>query len=47
MPGTETRRELTLSFLTPHSKWSIHSEYQDNLQHVDALPRRLDALAQP
>jgi nitrate reductase / nitrite oxidoreductase, alpha subunit len=25
------RRELTLRFLTPHSKWSIHSEYQDNL----------------
>ena len=24
-------RELTLRFLTPHSKWSIHSEYQDNL----------------
>ncbi|HVW88755.1 MAG TPA: molybdopterin-dependent oxidoreductase, partial [Gaiellaceae bacterium] len=24
-------RELTLNFLTPHSKWSIHSEYQDNL----------------
>jgi nitrate reductase alpha subunit len=23
--------ELTLSYLTPHSKWSIHSEYQDNL----------------
>ena len=25
------RRELILSYLTPHSKWSIHSEYQDNL----------------
>ena len=25
------RRELTLKYLTPHSKWSIHSEYQDNL----------------
>ncbi|HEX6228438.1 MAG TPA: nitrate reductase subunit alpha [Solirubrobacterales bacterium] len=24
-------RELTLRYLTPHSKWSIHSEYQDNL----------------
>jgi nitrate reductase alpha subunit len=22
--------ELTLRYLTPHSKWSIHSEYQDN-----------------
>ncbi|HEX6763455.1 MAG TPA: nitrate reductase subunit alpha [Gaiellaceae bacterium] len=29
--GDPDRRELTLSFLTPHSKWSIHSEYQDNL----------------
>ena len=25
------RQELTLKYLTPHSKWSIHSEYQDNL----------------
>ena len=25
------RPELTLRYLTPHSKWSIHSEYQDNL----------------
>jgi len=25
------RRELTLRYLTPHSKWSIHSEYQDNI----------------
>ncbi len=24
-------RELTLRYLTPHSKWSIHSEFQDNL----------------
>ena len=22
---------MTLRYLTPHSKWSIHSEYQDNL----------------
>jgi nitrate reductase alpha subunit len=29
--GDTTRRELTLNYLTPHSKWSIHSEYQDNL----------------
>jgi len=29
--GDGRRRELTLNFLTPHSKWSIHSEYQDNL----------------
>jgi nitrate reductase alpha subunit len=25
------RLEVTLRYLTPHSKWSIHSEYQDNL----------------
>ncbi|MGH7735115.1 MAG: molybdopterin dinucleotide binding domain-containing protein, partial [Gemmatimonadales bacterium] len=25
------RPELVLRYLTPHSKWSIHSEYQDNL----------------
>jgi len=25
------RVEVTLRYLTPHSKWSIHSEYQDNL----------------
>jgi nitrate reductase / nitrite oxidoreductase, alpha subunit len=24
-------KELTLNYITPHSKWSIHSEYQDNL----------------
>jgi len=29
--GDPDRPELTLSFVTPHSKWSIHSEYQDNL----------------
>jgi nitrate reductase alpha subunit len=26
-----SRPEVHLRFLTPHSKWSIHSEYQDNL----------------
>jgi nitrate reductase alpha subunit len=25
------RPEITVRYLTPHSKWSIHSEYQDNL----------------
>ncbi|MGH3797962.1 MAG: nitrate reductase subunit alpha [Pseudonocardiaceae bacterium] len=25
------RPELTVRYLTPHSKWSIHSEYQENL----------------
>ncbi|HET8607173.1 MAG TPA: nitrate reductase subunit alpha, partial [Gaiellaceae bacterium] len=29
-PGSD-RPELVLNFVTPHSKWSIHSEYQDNL----------------
>jgi nitrate reductase alpha subunit len=24
------RAEVTVRYLTPHSKWSIHSEYQDN-----------------
>ncbi|MEO3755471.1 nitrate reductase subunit alpha [Streptomyces sp. B6B3] len=24
-------REVTVRYLTPHSKWSIHSEYQENL----------------
>jgi nitrate reductase / nitrite oxidoreductase, alpha subunit len=28
-PGGE--RSVTVRYLTPHSKWSIHSEYQDNL----------------
>ena len=25
------RARITVRYLTPHSKWSIHSEYQDNL----------------
>jgi nitrate reductase alpha subunit len=29
--GEEGRPEITVRYLTPHSKWSIHSEYQDNL----------------
>jgi nitrate reductase alpha subunit len=29
--GTGDGREVTVRYLTPHSKWSIHSEYQDNL----------------
>jgi nitrate reductase alpha subunit len=29
--GEDGRLEVTLRYLTPHSKWSIHSEYQDNL----------------
>jgi nitrate reductase alpha subunit len=29
--ATDGAPEVTLRYLTPHSKWSIHSEYQDNL----------------
>jgi nitrate reductase alpha subunit len=36
-PGTD-RPELVLNFVTPHSKWSIHSEYQENL-HMQTLFR--------
>ncbi len=30
-PGATGPHGLALRYLTPHSKWSIHSEYQDNL----------------
>ena len=30
-PGAAGQTEVTVRYLTPHSKWSIHSEYQDNL----------------
>lgn len=30
-PGAPGQTEVTVRYLTPHSKWSIHSEYQDNL----------------
>ncbi|WP_369190901.1 nitrate reductase subunit alpha [Streptomyces sp. R08] len=29
--GPDGQREVTVRYLTPHNKWSIHSEYQDNL----------------
>jgi nitrate reductase alpha subunit len=29
--GEQTELGVTVRYLTPHSKWSIHSEYQDNL----------------
>ena len=29
--GDPDRAEVHLRFLSPHSKWSIHSEFQDNL----------------
>ncbi|MDN5804942.1 MAG: molybdopterin-dependent oxidoreductase, partial [Microlunatus sp.] len=28
--GDPDRPEITVRYLTPHSKWAIHSEYQDN-----------------
>ncbi|GAB6856156.1 nitrate reductase subunit alpha [Microbacterium xylanilyticum] len=30
-PGSAGQTEVAVRYLTPHSKWSIHSEYQDNL----------------
>ncbi|KWW98225.1 nitrate reductase [Carbonactinospora thermoautotrophica] len=30
-PGSRDELGVTVRYLTPHSKWSIHSEYQDNL----------------
>ncbi|EID55757.1 nitrate reductase subunit alpha [Saccharomonospora xinjiangensis] len=30
-PGEHSANGLAVRYLTPHSKWSIHSEYQDNL----------------
>jgi nitrate reductase alpha subunit len=30
-PGTVDGVSIAVRYLTPHSKWSIHSEYQDNL----------------
>ncbi|MDN5770046.1 MAG: nitrate reductase subunit alpha [Microlunatus sp.] len=29
--GPDGAKEVVVRYLTPHSKWSIHSEYQDNL----------------
>lgn len=29
--GADGSKQITVRYLTPHSKWSIHSEYQDNL----------------
>ena len=36
--GLDGRRSITVRYLTPHSKWSIHSSYQDNL-HMLTLSR--------
>ena len=29
--GADGAKQVTVRYLTPHNKWSIHSEYQDNL----------------
>ncbi|MBC9717379.1 nitrate reductase subunit alpha [Streptomyces sp. TRM66268-LWL] len=29
--GPDGQKQVVVRYLTPHSKWSIHSEYQDNL----------------
>ncbi|MEV1076662.1 nitrate reductase subunit alpha [Streptomyces sp. NPDC050211] len=29
--GPDGQREVTVRYLTPHDKWSLHSEYQDHL----------------
>ncbi|RKS07232.1 nitrate reductase alpha subunit [Nocardiopsis sp. Huas11] len=36
--GPHGERQVVVRYLTPHSKWSIHSEYQDNLL-MQALSR--------
>ncbi|MDQ4092059.1 MAG: molybdopterin-dependent oxidoreductase, partial [Actinomycetota bacterium] len=36
--GVNGHRSITVRYLTPHSKWSIHSAYQDNL-HMLTLSR--------
>ncbi len=39
-PDAEDGLEITVRYVTPHSKWSIHSEFQDNLHDADPVPRR-------
>ncbi|MFI1761290.1 nitrate reductase subunit alpha [Streptomyces sp. NPDC020800] len=52
--GPDGQREVTVRYLTPHNKWSIHSEYQDNLfllalsrggQNIWMSPVDADAIA--
>ncbi len=38
MLGTDGSRQITVRYLTPHNKWSIHSEYQDNLLMLSLAP---------
>ena len=43
--GPDGALQITVRYLTPHSKWSIHSEYQDNLFMLSLSrggPDRLD-----
>ncbi|MGC9539338.1 nitrate reductase subunit alpha [Streptomyces sp. UG1] len=51
--GPDGQREVTVRYLTSHSKWSIHSEYQDNLfmlalsrggQNIWLSPQDADAI---
>ncbi|MBA2946605.1 nitrate reductase subunit alpha [Streptomyces himalayensis] len=51
--GPDGHREVTVRYLTPHNKWSIHSEYQDNLfmlslsrggQNIWMSPQDADAI---
>ncbi|MDC0766493.1 nitrate reductase subunit alpha [Streptomyces sp. HD] len=51
--GPDGQQEVTVRYLTPHNKWSIHSEYQDNLfmlalsrggQNIWMSPQDADAI---
>ncbi|MGF0169066.1 nitrate reductase subunit alpha [Streptomyces sp. Marseille-Q5077] len=51
--GPDGQKEVTVRYLTPHNKWSIHSEYQDNLfmlalsrggQNIWMSPQDADAI---
>ncbi|MDO0937923.1 nitrate reductase subunit alpha [Streptomyces sp. DG2A-72] len=51
--GPDGQSEVTVRYLTPHNKWSIHSEYQDNLfmlalsrggQNIWMSPQDADAI---
>ena len=36
-----TDKELVLNFLSPHSKWSIHSSYSVSYTHLDVYKRQV------
>ncbi|WP_328500916.1 molybdopterin-dependent oxidoreductase [Streptomyces sp. NBC_00457] len=51
--GPDGQREVTVRYLTPHDKWSLHSEYQDHLfmlalshgdRHIWMSPQDADAI---